>query len=176
MAAKEATGWKKVKKRNGKFYKIDTSHTAFQTLLPFLRSVAKTHLTKLLYEKWGEEWHNKTKGHAFFKIAPSPTRKVLHIHDKLPRWVSSLMVQIKKEKIGPWKFLYECKVPNVEDVRYECRRGEVTVRHVLTECPRFKKMRRTMWAKEVRKARLNWIDLRTIFITPAYVKKAALFI
>ena len=32
-----------------------------------------------------------------------------------------------------------------------------------------------MWARAVRKARLNWIDLRTILTTPAYVKKATLF-
>lgn len=56
-----------------------------------------------------------------------------------------------------------------------CKRGEETVGHVLTECPQFKEMRKTMWANEVRKARLNWIDLRTILTTPIYVKKAALF-
>ena len=175
VAAKEATGWRMVKKRNGKFCEIDTNHTAHQTPLPFLRSAAKAHLTKLLYEKWGEEWRNESRGRALFKIAPSPTRKVLHIHDKLPKWVSSLMVQMRTGKIGLRKFLYERKVPNVEDARCGCRRGEETVRHVLTECPRFKEMRRTMWAREVRKARLNWIDLRTILTTPAYVKKAALF-
>ena len=61
------------------------------------------------------------------------------------------------------------------NVRCGCRRGEETVRHILTECPQFKEMRRTIWAQEVRKARFNWIDLRTILTTPAYVKKAALF-
>ena len=175
MATNEATGWRKVKKRNGKFCEIDTNHTTHKTPLPFLGSAAKAHLTKLLYEKWGEEWRNETRGRALFKIAPSPTRKALHIHDKLPKWVSSLMVQMRTGKIGHRKFLYERKVPDVEDARCGCRRGEKTVRHILTECPRFKEMRRTMWAREARKARLNWIDLRTILTTPTYVKKAALF-
>ncbi len=49
------------------------------------------------------------------------------------------------------------------------------MRHLLTEFTQFKKMRKTMWAREVRKTRLNWIDLHTILTTPAYVKKAALF-
>ena len=31
-----------------------------------------------------------------------------------------------------------------------------------------------MWACEVRKAKFNWIDLRMILTTPAYIKKAAL--
>ena len=85
------------------------------------------------------------------------------------------MVQMRTGKVGLRKFLYERKIPDVEAARCGCRRGEETVRHLLTECLRFKEMRRTMWAREVKKARLNWIDLRTILTTPAYVKKDALF-
>lgn len=154
---------------------VDTDYTAHQTPLPFLRSAAKAHFTRLLFEKWGDEWRNETRGRAPFKLTPSPTGKVLHIHDKLPKWVSSLMIQMRTGKIGLRKFLHERKAPGVEDARCGCKRGEETVRHVLTECPRFKEMRKTMWANEVRKARLNWIDLRTILTTPIYVKKAALF-
>ena len=175
LAAKEATGWRKVKRRNGKLREIDTNYTAHQTPLPFLRSDAKAHFTKLLYEKWGEEWRHETRGRALFKITPSPTGKVLHIHDKLPKWVSSLMIQMRTGKIGLRRFLYERKEPGVEIGRCGCKRGEETVRHVLTEGPRFKEMRRTLWAREVRKARLNWIDLRTILVTPIYAKKTALF-
>ena len=32
-------------------------------------------------------------------------------------------------------------------------------------------MRRTIWADEVRKASCNWIDVRIILTTPAYLKK-----
>ena len=67
-------------------------------------------------------------------------------------------------KIGLRKFLYERKVPDVRDSRCGCRRGEETVRHVLTdvltECPRFKEMRKTMWAREVRKARRIFVGQR----------------
>ncbi len=66
-------------------------------------------------------------------------------------------------------------MPELKDARCGCRRGEETVRHLLTEYTRFKEIRRTIWANEVRKARFNWIDRRTILSTPAYVKKAALF-
>lgn len=55
VAAKKATGWREVKKRNGKLCKIDTDHTASQIPLPFLKSAGKAHLTKLLYGKWEEE-------------------------------------------------------------------------------------------------------------------------
>ena len=117
----------------------------------------------------------RDKGSRTVQNRPLTSRKMLHIHGKLPKWVSSLMVQMRTGKIGLRKFLHERNVPEVKDARRGCKRGEETVRHVLTECTRFKKMRRTMWARKVRKARLNWIDLRTIFTTPAYVKKAALF-
>ena len=84
LAAKEATGWRKVERRNGKLREIDTNYTAHQTPLPFLRSAAEAHFTKLLYEKWGEEWRNETRGRALFKITPSPTGKVLHILTSYP--------------------------------------------------------------------------------------------
>ncbi len=171
LAAKEATGWRKVKKRNGKVREVDNDYTAHQTPLPFLRSAAKAHFTRLLFEKWGDEWRNETRGRAPFKLTPSLTGKVLHIHDKLPKWVSSLMIQMRTGKIGLRKFLHERKAPGVEDARCGCKRGEETVRHVLTECPRFKEMRKTMWANEVRKARLNWIDLCTILTTPFTSKR-----
>lgn len=48
ITAKEANEWKMVQKRSGKFCEIDT---AFQTLSPFLKTVAKAYLNKLLYEK-----------------------------------------------------------------------------------------------------------------------------
>ncbi len=51
VAAKEATGWWKVKKRNGKLCEIDTNYTAIQIPLPFLKSAGKAHLTKFLFEK-----------------------------------------------------------------------------------------------------------------------------
>ncbi len=175
VATKEATGWRKVKKRNRKLCEIDTNHTAPQIPLPFLKSTGKPHLTKFLFEKWEEEWQNGTKGRELFKIAPSPTRKVLHIHGKLTKWVRLLIVQMRTGKIGLRKFLHERNLPEVKDARCGCKRGEEIVRHVLTECIRFKERRRTIWAREVGKAKLNWINLRTIRTTPAYVKEATLF-
>ena len=83
---------------------------------------------------------------------------------------------MKTGKIKLQKFLYKCKIPNVEDARCGCRREEETMRHILMECPRFREMRKRIWAQEVRKARLNWIEFCKILTTPAYVKKTALFI
>ncbi len=89
--------------------------------------------------------------------------------------MSSLIVQMRTGKIGLRKFLLERNMPEVKNARFGCKRREETVRHLLTECTCFKEIRRTIWALKVRKARLKWIHLRTILTTPAYVKKAALF-
>lgn len=140
-------------------------HQPHQIPLLFLSGAGKSHLPKLLYEKREEEWCNETRGRALFKIVHSPTRKVLHIYE----WVSELMVQMWMGKIGLRKFLCEREVPDLREMRCGCGRGEETMRHILTECPRFKEMRNTMWEREVKKARLNWIDLRTILTTSAYV-------
>ena len=174
-AAKEAKGWRKVKRRNGKLIEIDTSHTSPSPNLPYLRSAVKASLTEKLHAEWEDDWHKETKGRTLYKIAPKPSRKVLHLHNKLPKWTSSLMVQMRTGKIGLRKFLYERNVPDISNTECACGEGEETVRHVLTECSQFSELRKITWADEVKKARYNWIDLRSILTTSAYLKKAVEF-
>lgn len=50
-AAKEVTGWRKVKKRNGKLIKVDINHILPSLNLPFLKFVMKALLTEKLYIK-----------------------------------------------------------------------------------------------------------------------------
>ena len=173
-AAKETNGWRRVKRRNGKSVEINTNHTSPSPNLSFLRTAVKASLGEKLYAEWEYDGHREVRGRTLYKIAPTPSRKVLPLHDKLPKWVSSLMVLVRTGKIGLKKFLYERTVPSIEDTECACGEVEETVRHILTECT-FEEMRRTLWADEVRKARYNWIDLRTILTIPAYLKKAAGF-
>lgn len=84
--------------------------------------------------------------------------KVLHLHDNLPKWISSLMVQMRTGKIGLKMFLYERNVSDIDDTECACGEGEETVRHVLAECSLFGELRRTTWADEVRRARYNLIQ------------------
>lgn len=71
--------------------------------------------------------------------------KVLHLHDNLPKWISSLMVQMRTGKIGLKKFLYERNVSDIDDTECACGEGEETVSHVLAECSQFGELRRTTW-------------------------------
>ncbi len=70
---------------------------------------------------------------------------MVHIHEKLSKWLNSLMVSIKTGKIGRSEFLYKHKMPDVRDMRYKCTRKEETIRHIFTECPRLKEMKKIMW-------------------------------
>lgn len=99
QAAKEATGWRKVKRRNGKLVEINTNHTSPSPSLPFLRTAVKASLAEKLYAEWEYDWHKEVRRRTLYKIAPTLSKKVLHLHDKLPKWVSSLMVQMRTGKI-----------------------------------------------------------------------------
>lgn len=82
---------------------------------------------------------------------------------------------MKTGKIGPRKFFYEKNVPDISDTECAYGEGEETVRHMLSECSQFSEWRKITWADEVEKARYNWIDLRSILTTLAYLKKAVKF-
>ena len=84
--------------------------------------------------------------------------KVLHLHDNLPMWISSFMVQMRTGKIGLKKFLYERNVPDIDDTKCACGEGEETVWHVLAEWSHSGELRRTTWADEVRRARYIQLD------------------
>ncbi len=106
-AAKEATVWRKVKTRNGKSVEINTNHTSTSSNLLFLRAAVKAFLAKKLYAEREDDWHREARSRNLYKIVPTPSRKMLHPHDKLPKRISSLMVQMRMCKIGLKKFLYE---------------------------------------------------------------------
>ena len=171
-AAKEATVWRKVKTRNGKSVEIHTNHTSTSSNLLFLRAAVKAFLAENLYAEREDDWHREARSRTLYKIVPKPSRKMLYLHDKLLKRISSLMVQMRRCKIGLKKFLYEWNLPSTEDTECTFREREESVRQILTKCSHFGVMKRTIWADEVRKANCNWIDVRIILTTPAYLKKA----
>lgn len=132
QAAKEATGWRGVKRRNGKSVEINTNHTSTSPNLPFLRTAVKAFLAEKLYAEWEDDWHREARGRTLYKIVPTPSRKLLHLHDKLPKWVSSWMVQLRTGKIGLKKFLYERNVPSIEDTMRSEKPGTAGLTSVLS--------------------------------------------
>ena len=67
------------------------------------------------------------------------------IHLKVKRAKSSLITQMRIEKIGLKAFLYSRWVPEVEDETCECGAAKQTARHILQECRIYSRKRRTLW-------------------------------
>ena len=84
--------------------------------------------------KWKDNWHKEARGHTFYKIALQPSRKVFYLHDKLLKYISLVIVQMRTGKIGLRKFLYKGNVPDIKNTKCAYGEGEETVRHVLTKC------------------------------------------
>lgn len=88
--------------------------------------------------------------------------------------MSSVITQMRTEKIGLRQFLHWRGVPGIEDDRCNCGRGSQTVRHVLLACPKHKNLREAIWTDGDGRRRERW-DLEEILNTPAQAKKAARF-
>ena len=71
-AAKEATGWRKVKRRNGKLIESDTNYTSPSPNLPFLRTAVKASLAERLYAEWEDDWQREARGRTLYKSASPP--------------------------------------------------------------------------------------------------------
>jgi len=104
--AKEATGWKQVRGRRGRLIEVDSDNTAPKpNYLKNLGSAAKTRLHQLTQERWAQEWETGTTGRTTRLLTPSPRRDILQLHMTLPKPLSSIIVQMRTEKIGLKWFL-----------------------------------------------------------------------
>ena len=75
-AAKQATGWRDVQKRNKQLKEIDTQWKAASPPdFPFLRTAINSYVTQLLCEECAQDWKEDTRGKDLFRIAPTFTQK-----------------------------------------------------------------------------------------------------
>jgi hypothetical protein len=117
-AAEEATGWRKRKtscrrqrgqgaaaRRHKDKQAIqegyDTPFTAPTSKdLRELRSATKATLARQLKTEWDLAWEQETHGRAPYRILLKPAKKVLELHRSLPKTLSSVIIQLRTEKIG----------------------------------------------------------------------------
>src|SRR5438477_9388275 len=88
-----------------------------------LRAVAKAVLNRKLLREWETAWDQDKRGRSLHRTTPKPTKKVLKVHETVPKAISSVIVQMQTEKIGLRLFLYQRKVPSIESGLCNCRRG-----------------------------------------------------
>ena len=133
-AAKEATGWRQ-RTIHRRIVETNTNETATQ--LPDTRRIiatVKTAIQLYAFQQWTKEWEEETKGHALRAVFPTPSHRITRIHKAVKRAKSSLITQIRTEKIGLKAFLYSRFVPGVEEETYIYGASKQTARHILHEC------------------------------------------
>jgi hypothetical protein len=85
----------------------------------------------------------------------------------MPKAVSSILTQMRVEKIGLAGYLFAIK--RAEEPACKCETSNQTVAHILEECPLYRKQRRRHFSKPVLR------NTTTILSDPRMAEKAANF-
>jgi ribonuclease HI len=104
-AAKEAIGWREDGRRS---LPADTPPKLYT-----IRSTVKRWCKIQTERTWIAKWLKDTKGRATYRYTPTPTKKVLQLHEGLTKRESALLVQLRTEKIGLNDFLFARRVPGI---------------------------------------------------------------
>lgn len=104
--------------------------------------------------------------------ARSLPKMYLKIHKGLCKTASSLIVQMRTEKIGLKKLLHSRRVPGFDSP--ECRRMQ-SAKHVLIECRMHAGKRNRTWEEDGRKAAFGRICWEEMLTHPKVAKEAAHF-
>jgi hypothetical protein len=162
-AAKEATGWRE----DGRRRLPADAPLELYTIRLTLRRWCKTQTERA----WIAQWHKETKGRTTYRHTPTPTKKVLRLHEGLTKRESALLVQLRTEKIGLNDFLFNRSVPDVTSPRCDCGARRQTVAHILIHCSKYQDLRSRIFSN------LSGQDnLRTILSTPQLATKAIEYI
>jgi ribonuclease HI len=136
IAAKEAAGWRAYEQMCAGNRAVPPAR-----LYP-LRTTLKTWIKQEAQKEWEYSWATETRGRACYRYTPKPTHKVLRLHEKRSKRHSSLLIQMRTEKIGLKDFLYQRGVPEITNPQCACGEGRQTVMHVLMRCRTFNDLRR----------------------------------
>jgi hypothetical protein len=159
QAAKEATGWRE----DGRSQQPANPPSQLYPLRTTLRRWCKTQAEKA----WTSAWREEKKGRTTYRHTPTPTKKVLQLHERLSKRKSALLVQLRTEMIGLNDFLYKRHVLGITSPRCSCGERRQTVAHVLLRCSKYKDLRSRIFATLSGRN-----SLRTILSTPQLATKA----
>lgn len=159
QAAKEATGWRE----NGRRAQPADPPPQLYPLRTTLRRWCKTQAER----QWISAWREDKKGRATYRHTPTPTKKVLQLHERLSKRESALLVQLRTEMIGLNDFLFKRQVPDITSPGCSCGERRQTVAHVLLRCSKYKDLRNRIFANLSGRH-----SLRTILSKPQLATKA----
>lgn len=118
-------------------------------------------------ERWQATWRSESKGRVTYRYTAVPSKKVLELHEGLSKSQSSILVQLRTEKIGLRDFLFHRGVPDISSPACICHEGRQTVRHILLACRRLRDRRGQEFGHESAAT-----DLRTILTKRKLAVKA----
>jgi hypothetical protein len=111
-------------------------------LLPTVGSIVNFWTNKRLKQEWAARWsYKKTPGRAIHKLQPLPTKEVLYKHDGLPKHLSSLITQMRTDKIGLKAFLYGLKLATSPLCDSYNSGAHQTTKYIILSCPAFSHIR-----------------------------------
>lgn len=149
IAAKEAAGWR----ANESMRAGNRAHMPI--ILHPLRSTLKTWIQQEAYKDWKCSWKAETRGRVAYRYTPSPTHTVLQLHENRSERQSSLLVQMRTEKIGLRDFLCHRHITEITSPICPCGEGRQTVIHLLTRCRNFYDLRRQELSGELPRMRVS---------------------
>jgi ribonuclease HI len=125
----------------------DTELTGPRIRYPKLRSALYRQINAALLPEWRAQWNASITGKDLRHLDPTlPSKKVLGLHSN-HKPSNSLLVQLRTEKVGLRAFLHLRKVPGYEHEGgnvCECEEAFQTAKHVLLQCPIWRRQRRQM--------------------------------
>ncbi len=133
IAAKEATGWRSAKRKNGKWREWDSRHTVRKHKVGRAKATIKLASVQKTFERWEKVNSREKTGRELYAICPKPTKQTLKIHKSLCKTSSALVVQMETEKIGLQKFLHSRKVAGFDSSECPCKRRVQSAKHLLVE-------------------------------------------
>lgn len=152
----------------------NTNKTAPKVFIPPLKAAIKAVHREQIDSKWAEAWAAESKGKELRILTPIPSTKVLQLHKGVKKPVTALITQMRTGKIGLRAFLFARKLANSS--KCECGHRSQTVRHILSDCRKFARLRREMWKDVQRKEPFGVFEWKRMLTHPSsYAKKAAYF-
>ncbi len=114
-AAKQATGWRKKRKRNGRFEERHDGKKAAQTQIPHLRYARRQANLDYIKKTWHAEWTDEKRRRDLRFLSPSPLPHTLRIDTQIRKGYSAIITQMRTGKIGLRHFLCLRRVPEFND-------------------------------------------------------------
>ena len=173
IAIKQITDWK-LKRRDKRRKKMNIDHKAQQTNVQMLKNAVKIVMNKTIKQQWNQKWKNCDKNKNLFKITSKSNTTILRLHEKLSKKLNAIAIQLRTIKINLQTFLFNRK--KVENFMCSCMCNKQTIKHVLFECKRLKKLRKDLWTNEIKKAKWKELRLMNVLINSINLTKTTKFI